>query len=91
MLDDAVGIDAEVGGQPAMRACEVAQAASFVAALDAAIADLRARIGEAERRWALRQSRAAGELDMPERLVRLHSQLVEATRLLDHCTHLGCP
>lgn len=90
MLDDAVGVDADEGGQPAMRACEVAQAASFAAALDAAIVDLRARIEGAQRRWELRQYRAPGvELEMPERLVRLRSQLDEATRLLERCSRVA--
>lgn len=86
MLDEDVGIDAGIGRQPPMRACEIAQADLFAAALDAEIADLRARVEAAEQRWAQRQFRASRvELELPERLVRLRAQLDEATRLLDRC------
>jgi hypothetical protein len=86
MVDDAVDGETYVGGQPAMRACEVAQAALFVAALKTEIAGLQARVEAAEQRWEQRQSRASRiELEVPARLVRLRAQLDEATLLLDRC------
>ena len=90
MVDDAVDGDTHVGGQPAMRACEVAQAAVFAAALKTEIAGLQARVEAAEQRWEQRQSRASSiELEVPERLVRLRAQLDEATLLLDRCTRVA--
>jgi hypothetical protein len=84
---DAVDGDTHVGGQPAMRACEVAQAALFAAALKTEITDLQARVEAAEQRWEQRQFRASSsiELEVPERLVRLRAQLDEAILLLDRC------
>jgi hypothetical protein len=87
---DSVGIGADVSGQPAMRACEVAQAALFAAALKTEISGLQARVEAAEQRWEQRQSRASSiELEVPERLVRLRAQLDEATLLLDRCARLA--
>lgn len=89
MVDDAVG-DAHVRGEPAMSACEVAQAALFAAALKTEISGLQARVQAAEQRWAQRQSRASSiEVEVPERLVRLRAQLDEATLLLDRCAQLA--
>jgi hypothetical protein len=69
-----------------VKACEVRQAAVFVAALRAEITGLQARIDAAEQRWARRQLRSPGiMLEVPERLVRLRAQLDEATLLLDRC------
>ena len=90
MVDAAVDGDTHVGGQPAMRACEVAQAALFVAALKTEIAGLQARVEAAEQRWEQRQSRASRiELEVPARLVRLRAQLDEATLLLDRCARVA--
>jgi hypothetical protein len=87
---DWVGVDTHVRGQPAMRACEVAQAALFAAALKTEIAGLQARVEAAEQRWEQRQFRASSiELEVPERLVRLRAQLDEATLLLDRCTRVA--
>ena len=87
---DSVGIDADVSGQPAMRACEVAQAALFAAALKTEITGLQARVSAAEQRWEQRQSRASSiELEVPERHVRLRAQQDEATLLLDRCTRVA--
>jgi hypothetical protein len=73
-----------------MRPCEVRQASLFAAALKTEIADLRARLEAAEQRWKVRQSRLSDdEIEQPERLVRLRSQLDEATRLLEHCSHVA--
>jgi hypothetical protein len=86
MVDDAVDGDTHVSGQPAMRACEVAQAALFAAALKTEITGLQARVEAAEQRWEQRQFRASRiELEVPERLVRLRAQLDEAILLLDRC------
>jgi hypothetical protein len=85
MVDDAVG-DTQVRGEPAMSACEVAQAALFAAALKSEVTGLQARVAAAEQRWERRRFRASGvELEVPERLVRLRAQLDEATALLDRC------
>ena len=90
MVDDAVDGDTRVCGQPAMSACEVAQAAVFAAALKAEITGLQARVEAAEQRWARRRFRASGiELEVPERLVRLRAQLDEATLLLDRCARVA--
>ena len=90
MVDDAVGIDTHIGGQPAMTACEVAQAALFAAALKTEVTGLRARVEAAEQRWARRQFRASSiEREVPERLVRLRAQLDEATLLLDRCARVA--
>ena len=87
---DAVGIDTDVSGEPAMRACEVAQAALFVTALKTEIAGLQARVEAAEQRWEQRQFRASSiELEVPERLVRLRAQLDEAMMLLDRCARVA--
>ena len=48
MVDAAVDGDTHVGGRPAMRACEVAQAALFAAAQKAEISGLQARVEAAE-------------------------------------------
>jgi hypothetical protein len=89
MVDDAVG-DTHVSGQPSMRACEVAQAALFVAALKTEITGLQARVQAAEQRWEQRQFRASRiEVEVPERLVRLRAQLDEATLLLDRCAQVA--
>ena len=73
-----------------MRAYEAEQAALFASALDAAVADLHARVNAAEQRWEQRQVRASGvELEVPERLVRLRAQLDEATKLLDQCERVA--
>jgi hypothetical protein len=89
MVDDAVG-DTQVRGEPSMRACEVAQAALFVAALKTEITDLRERVDAAEQRWSQRRFRASEtELEVPERLIRLRAQLDEATRLLDRCARVA--
>jgi hypothetical protein len=78
--------DTHVGGQPAMRSCEAAQAALFAAALKSEITGLQARVEAAEQRWEQRQFRASRiELEVPERLVRLRAQLDEANLLLDRC------
>src|ERR1700693_403789 len=85
MVDDAVGIDTDVNGE-AIRACEVAQAALFAAALKTEITGLRVRVEAAEQRWERRQFRASGiEREVPERLRRLRAQLDEAILLLDRC------
>ncbi|HWW87426.1 MAG TPA: hypothetical protein VNZ26_27700 [Vicinamibacterales bacterium] len=90
MVDAAVDGDTHVGGQPAIRACEVAQAALFVAALKTEIAGLQERVEAAEQRWEQRQSRASRiELEVPERLVRLRAQLDEAMMLLDRCARVA--
>jgi predicted nucleic acid-binding Zn-ribbon protein len=73
-----------------MRPCEIAQASVFAAALKTEIADLQARIKAAEQRWEKRQSRLIrSEIERPERLVRLRSQLDEANRLFDHCSRVA--
>jgi len=59
------------------------QASLFVAVLEAEIADLKARIDAAEQRWARRRSRSRIAAEVPERLVRLHTELAEATRLVE--------
>jgi hypothetical protein len=90
MVDDAVDGDTRVGGEPAMRACEVAQAGLFAAALKTEITGLQARVEAAEHRWEQRQFRASSiEREVPERLVRLRAQLDEATLLLDRCARVA--
>ena len=90
MVDDAVGNDTQVRGEPPMSACEVAQAAVFAAALKTEITGLQARVEAAEQRWEQPQFRASNiELEVPERLARLRAQLDEATALLDRCSRVA--
>jgi hypothetical protein len=89
MVDDAVG-ETQVRGVPAMRACEVAQAALFATALKTEVTGLQARVEAAEQRWERRRFRASSiEREVPERLVRLRAQLDEATLLLDRCARVA--
>ena len=61
MVDDAVGIDTDVNGE-AIRACEVAQAALFAAALKTEITGLRVRVEAAEQRCTDYQTKSQQDL-----------------------------
>jgi hypothetical protein len=58
------------------------QASLFVEVLRNEVADLRIRLGEAERKWEQRQKRSCHDLETPEGLLRLHEQLDQAKALL---------
>jgi hypothetical protein len=75
--------DADVRREHAHEA-DVAQAPLFAAALHAEVAALQLRTEEVERWHRQRQRRRrTGDLDPPERLLRLRDELEEATRILN--------
>ena len=82
MTIDAVVLagDAELGREAPGEA-DVAQAHVFAAALHAEVAELQMRIEQAQR-WLRRRGKRSGDLDPPERLLRLRADLEEATRIL---------